>query len=100
MTAVFEMAVSADSEIEREEQQEGKAAWPYATLLFFGTATPEGCRLAGWTALATVGAAIIGAGLPSGWPAGPGRLVWAAGMVALAEIVRGAALAFFARRHE
>ncbi|HEY8379995.1 MAG TPA: hypothetical protein VIK91_26075 [Nannocystis sp.] len=169
MIAELEMTVSVNSEIEREvqEEAEGKASWPYATLLFFGffgTATPEGRRLAQWTALATVGAFIGGAGLASGWPSGPGRLVWAAlapammillaiayvrylaaldelarliqlqafavaygftmvvaagflayaftaadpdihgawaaGMVALAEVVRGAALAFFARRHE
>ena len=102
--AELETTVSADSEIEREvQEEEGKASWPYATLVFFGffgTATPEGRRLARWTAMATVGAAIGGAGLASGWPGGPGRLVWAVGMVALAEVVRGAALAFFARRHE
>lgn len=166
--AEFEMAVSANSEfeIEREGQEEGRASWPYATLLFFGffgTATPEGRRLARWTAIASAGAA-AGAGLALEWPSGPGRLVWAAvapamiivlavayvrylaaldelarliqfqafavaygftmvvaagllayaftapdpdlhagwaaGMVALAELVRGAALAFFARRHE
>ena len=60
--AELETTVSADSEIEREvQEEEGKASWPYATLLvfgFFGTATPEGRRLARWTAMATVGAAI------------------------------------------
>lgn len=102
--AELETTVSADSEIEREvQEEEGKASWPYATLLFFGffgTATPEGRRLARWTAMATVGAAIGGAGLASGWPGGPGRLVWAAVLPAMMVLVAIAYVRYLAALDE